>query len=54
MSLGTAFLITSSEGQLKDLRMFHPEEKQLCGRQSQCAWGVRTCDRESVLDFPNS
>ena len=36
-SMGTAFQITSSEVQLRDLRLFNPEEKQLSRRQSQSA-----------------
>ena len=43
-------------GQLKDLRMFNPEEKQLGSRQSYRAWEprgpVRGHYRESVLNFP--
>lgn len=36
-SMGKAFQITSSEVQLRDLRMFNPEEKEFSRRQSQSA-----------------
>lgn len=35
-NMGAASRITSSEGQLKDLRVYKPEEKQFIRKQNKC------------------